>query len=372
VSTSRCGATEPAHGNDREFLPPTAVLPKLQPLYITGGRQKKRLFKTEEEHFAYEQALIVEVDPATMTSSTRVSYESPAEARANEDSSILFKGGALKGKKLFVCTATEVLIFDLPQFRITGYVSLPCFNDLHHVCPKRDGNLLVASTGLDMVVECTLKGEVVQLWNVLGGKPWERFSPTTDYRKIPSTKPHLVHPNYIFELEDNMWVTRHYQRDAISLTGPNRRISIGVGVEKPHDGVLFGDRIVFTTVDGTLALVSRNTLRVEEIIDLKTIDNEEKALLGWCRGLMVVDQDRIWVGFTRVRKTKFVENINWVKHTFQDVEMPTHIALYDIAAKRCLRVIDLEKHGLNLVFSILPAGCEHSIDPSTPVNGSQA
>jgi hypothetical protein len=36
--------------------------------------------------------------------------------------------------------------------------------------------------------------------------------------------------------------------------------------------------------------------------------------------------------------------------------MPSHIALYDIEDKCCLEEIDLEPYGMNIVFSILPAG----------------
>jgi hypothetical protein len=45
---------------------------------------------------------------------------------------------------------------------------------------------------------------------------------------------------------------------------------------------------------------------VDEIIDLKQI-GDQNALLGWCRALLPLDDRRIWVGFTRVRKTEFME-----------------------------------------------------------------
>jgi len=58
-----------------------------------------------------------------------------------------------------------------------------------------------------------------------------------------------------------------------------------------------------------------------------------------------------------VRKTQFTENVLWVKKVFQEGmgEKPTHIALYDIVEGRCLAEIDMEPHGLNVIFSILPA-----------------
>jgi hypothetical protein len=301
----------------------------------------------------YEKALVVELDTETKQSNVRLEYESPPDVRA-DDSSILFKTGTLDSNKLYLCTSTEVLVYQLPGFNLTDYVSLPCFNDLHHVCPRAGGDLLVANTGLDMVVEISRQGESLREWAVLGGDPWQRFSKQTDYRKVATTKPHQSHPNFVFELGGEIWVTRAWQSDAVCLTRPGGRIAIGI--ERVHDGHLFGDKIYFTTVNGNLVIVDRDSLQVERIVDLKTIDNPERALLGWCRGLLVVDQSRVWVGFTRVRKTKFQENINWVKHVFHDVEKPTHISLYDIEQLRCLQEIDLECSGLNVLFSIFPVG----------------
>lgn len=323
-------------------------------LYVLGARQRKLLLKSEEEWNLYETALIVRLDTETREVRTCVEYQSPAQARANEHSSNVFKAGTLIGNTLYACTSTEVLIFTLPEFKQIGYVSLPCFNDVHHVTPSSDGNLLAASTGLDMVVKFTPEGKVLQQWNVLNEDPWSRFSQETDYRKVDSTKPHKSHPNFVFELDHQVWVTRFRQRDAIALTGSGKRIDIAV--QTPHDGLVSGDRIYFTTVDGRVVIANRHTLNVDQVIDLKPIDGQ-KALLGWCRGLLPVDERKIWVGFTRVRKTNLQENVLWVKNIFHEgmTVKPTHISLYDIVGRQCLQELDLEAHGMNIVFSIFPA-----------------
>jgi hypothetical protein len=337
-------------------------------LYILGGRQKKTLLNAKEEWHLYERALILELDPESGASKVRVDYETPLDARAGEDSSILFKSGTLRGNRLYACTPTEVLVYQLPRFKRVGYVSLSCFNDLHHVRPTDQRNLLVANTGLDMVVEFTPQGEVLRQWNVLGEDPWERFSREIDYRRVASTKPHRAHPNYVFQLGSDVWVTRHVQKDAVSLTGSTR---IAIDVEKPHDGDVFAHGIYFTTVDGHVVVVDPNTLQVCNVVDLKLIDNESRALLGWCRGLLVLDEARVWVGFTRVRKTKFRENLSWVKHAFRDTVKSTHIALYDLSAKKCLQEIDLERHGMNIVYSIFPAeSCLNGDQCDEPMRGS--
>ena len=321
-------------------------------MFVFGGRQRNRVLKKDEEWTLYEKAVILEVDPISAEVHVCVEYETPAGARAPGESSVLFKACALQGNRLYACTSTEVLVYNLPQFECTKYISLPCFNDLHHVRPTPDGNILVANTGLDMVLELSPEGKILREWNVLGGDTWERFSRSVDYRRVETTKPHRSHPNHVFLLDEHIWVTRAQQKDAICLTDETRRIPIGG--EYVHDGYLFGDLIYFTGVDGRLILVDQKSLRIVEVIDLKTIDGGNGELLGWCRGLWVADERYVWVGFTRVRKTKFMENINWVKHAGRDQGRPARIALYDIAAKTCIKEIDLEKYGLNVVFNMLP------------------
>jgi len=323
-------------------------------LYILGARQRNLLLRKEEEWNLYESALILHLDTSTGEVRTCVDYKSPPETTANHHSSSVFKSGTLIGDTLYTCTSTEVLIFKLPEFKQMSHISLPCFNDLHHVTPGPDGNLLVANTGLDMVIKLTPQGEVLDEWSVLEEEPWARFSRTIDYRKVDSTKPHQSHPNFVFQLNSEIWVTRFMQRDAICLNGNRRRIEIGL--QFPHDGLLRGNRIYFTTVDGKIVIANRQTLRVDEIIDLRSISDGEKAL-GWCRGLLPVDERQVWAGFTRVRKTKFAENILWARNILRDGvrEKRTRIALYDIGEKRCLQIFDLEQHGMNIVFSIFPA-----------------
>ncbi len=325
-------------------------------LYLTGGRQRKLLFKNEEEQRLYESALIMRLYPTSDTSELMVEYKSPPEARASEETSNVFKSSTIVGNRFYTCTSTEVLVYEMPEFRRLNCVSLPCFNDLHHVTPTRDGNLLVAVTGLDMVVKFTPEGKVLNYWNVLGKDPWSRFSRDVDYRKVESTKPHDSHPNSAFELGDDIWVTRLQQKDAICLTRPGLRINIEV--ERPHDGLLWNGQLYFTTVDGRIVIANPQSLQVERIVDLHEIhrnSQHENILLGWCRGILPIDERRVWVGFTRVRKTMFMENVLWIKKGFQDKSKPTHLGLYDIAEQKCLQEIDLEGHGMNVIFGIYNA-----------------
>jgi len=328
-------------------------------LYVVGGRERRVGFKAttyQNEWSLYEAALILEVDSETGAARTCVEYQSPREARAGEQAAAHFHAGAVVGSTLYTCTSTEILIYETPEFKQVGYISLPCFNDLHHVKPLTDGNLLVVSTGLDMVVKITPQGEVVEEWSVLDEAPWTRFSRNVDYRQVVTTRPHVSHPNYVFELDGEVWVTRFYQRDAISLNGSLRHIDIAM--EAPHDGLVRGQRIYFTTVDGKIILVHRDSLRIAEVINLREIqDRNGEVLPAWCRGLWPEDDRKLWVGFTRIRSTRLRENLRWVKTVLHEgtVVKPTHLALFDLVERKCLKEIDLEPHGMNAIYGIYPA-----------------
>jgi hypothetical protein len=323
----------------------------MRSLYVTGGRQRelRPLLVDSNDWYEYQQGLILEVVPETGEVLRRVEYVSPPAACAADNPQILFKSGTLEREQLYVCTQTEVLIYSLPAFTQAGYISLPCFNDLHHVRPTPAGTLLLANSGLDMVLELAPSGELLRAWSTLGEDPWARFSRELDYRKGASTKPHSAHPNFVFTLGDEIWATRFQQKDAICLTNPDRRIPIGI--ERPHDGVLHQGRLFFTTVNGTLVIVNPSSLAVEEIVDLAAM-HEPDTLLGWCRGIWL-DGTKAWVGFSHIRPTRLRENVAWVMRGFRTV-LPTRIACYDLVRRRCVAMIELQSHGLNAVFGIFP------------------
>ncbi len=343
---------EPAlAGPQVDAAPASAV----RDLYVVGGQQRK--LRPVRAHFGdwyeYQKGVALRMDTATGKSRTMVEYESPEGSAPAVDPAIIFKSGTRVGDRLYLCTQTEVMVYRLPDFTLETYLSLPCFNDVHHVRPTPDGNLLVAVTGLDMVIEVTTAGQIVHEWNVFepSKSPFgERFSRDVDYRLIATTKPHLAHPNHVFYLGEEPWATRFQQQDAVSLTDPTRRMEIGL--ERLHDGIVFGDRVMFTTVDARIAVVDARTLKLTEVIDLREMHKPD-LLLGWCRGLFL-DGDRLWVGFSRMRPTKFRENVAWLKNGFRH-SLGTHVALYDLAKRECLAQIDVEAFGLNAIFGVYSA-----------------
>ena len=90
-------------------------------LFICGGRQRTTVIRKLEEWQSCECAVIVELNPGKGESRVCVEYVSPPDAVPEELPSFLFKSGTLKDNKLYTCTSTEVLIYELPTFR-------PCFD----------------------------------------------------------------------------------------------------------------------------------------------------------------------------------------------------------------------------------------------------
>jgi hypothetical protein len=321
-------------------------------LWVTGGEQRGVPHWTREWRL-YRRALVVKVENGR---ATRVlEYETPPEHCPDETPSIVFKAGSVAGNRAFLCTQTEILVCDFPSFTIRRVISHPFFNDVHHVAPAPDGRLFVAVTGLDAVAELTPEGELLRLQSVLGGSVWDRFSPEVDYRKIPTTKPHQAHPNYIFFLDGEPWVTRFEQRDAVPLDGnTNGKRRLSLGGEPVHDGVASGKHVYFTAVNGILMRFDLEA-DTKADFDLNRFSRPDRAL-GWCRGILPDADGTVWVGFSRVRYTALRQNVDWIRRGFHDVDRaapaPTRIARYDLVEGALKDEIELENAGMNTVFSI--------------------
>ncbi|MBU8769289.1 hypothetical protein [Cytobacillus oceanisediminis] len=317
----------------------------MKKIYVVGGQQKNKVTKDWQQ---YNCGVILQIDIDQQELIKRTDYISPPEVSPDYEPSIVFKAGTVKNKKLYVCTETEILIYSLPNMVQIGYLSLPCFNDVHHILPTYNDNFLIANTGLDMVMEIDPRGDILNTWNVLMQPPWERFSPSYDYRKVPTTKPHHSHPNYVFTIGKDIWATRCLQKDAICLTKPNQKINIGG--DYVHDGVLRGDTLYFTRVDGHVVTVDVHTLNIKNEYNLNHFSNHSQRI-GWCRGIKVLDDETVIVGFTRIRPSKNPLG-NEQLYNQLDTFLPTRIACYNLVQGKLLWEHNLEKYNFNAVFSI--------------------
>jgi hypothetical protein len=321
-------------------------------LWIVGGEQRGVPHWTREWRL-YKKALVVKAEAGGLK--RVLEYESPPQ-HCPDVPSIVFKAASITKDRAYLCTQTEILICDFPSFAVRDIISLPCFNDIHHVAVARDGRLFVVVTGLDAVAELTPDGKLLRLVSVIGGSVWDRFSPKIDYRKVPTTKPHLAHPNFVFFLDDVPWVTRFEQRDAVPLdANTDGRSAFTLGDHPVHDGYVDGGHVYFTTVDGRV-LRFDVTSGKQECFDLNLMDTSYRdRALGWCRGVLPY-ADCAWVGFSRIRYTSLRQNVDWVRRGFRRIDRhppaPTRIARYDLRQHKLVEEIDLESQGMNTIFSI--------------------
>lgn len=348
--------------------------PHLGTLHVIGGRQRSRagLRDLDPQWYGYSHGVIVEVTDGE--TSTVVERTSEPGTCGPEDPE-LFKSATLVDGRLYACSQTEIIVYQFPDLTLLHHVSLPMFNDVHHVVPARDsaGNtdpskVWVAVSGQDLVAEVSLDGELLSTWGVDGSDPSERIDPERDYRINTKLKPHAFHPNHLFYAPDGtLWVTRFETRDAVQVGAVDRKMVIGG--ERCHDGVVNDGLIHFTTVDAKVVSVDPDTLAPVAQHELK--GSSDDTLLGWCRGLTFID-DVALVGFSRFRHTKVRGALSWVRNGLTQAE-PTRVAIYDRHTWDLLEEIDLEPAGCNAVFSIIDGSGNGSIDESVnqSVNGSK-
>ena len=319
--------------------------------YLTGGRQRMSRFVRREEWNAFEKAVLLELDTDTGSVDVLLEYEGPPDRVPARDPSHIFKSASWDGELLLLCTQTEVLRYDPAARRVVEVLSHPWFNDVHHVT-RLGARLHVVSTGLDAVLELDERGEVVELHSATGASPWTRFDRDEDYRKVLTTKPHQCHPNFAFGHAGVRYVTRFEQGDAWPLDAGAP--ALPVAADPIHDGVVARDLAWFTVVSGVVVGVDPRTGETRARHDLNRIGDDD-APLGWCRGL-TFEEDRVLVGFSRLRPTRFKQNLGWLRGALARPEpVPTRVVAYDLEAGRELQSWPLEGHGMNAVFSILRA-----------------
>ena len=256
-----------------------------------------------------------------------VEYEPPEDLRAGQN--IQFTGFRRIGNTLVVCLFNEILVYEgwPPPSQPTRRITHPQFNDLHD-CHPWQGGLLVANTGLETIDHIDMEGTLLRRWDLAEATPDARvIDPALDYRLVPSTKPHSIHVNHVFDLDGEVWATRLIPQDAICLTRPGPRIPIEAGM--PHDGLRHGDDVIFTTTNGHLVFAD-----ARDLSQLRTHSLSEMTpgldQLGWCRGVCPVpgDHTRCFVGFSKARRSKWREVGFWIRHRHDNPQ--SRICLFDL------------------------------------------
>ena len=276
---------------------------------------------------ATRRAAVVLIDWDSKQIVRELYYVSPPE-HAPPPGHMTFSHGQLDGRRLFVPTATELVSIDLDRWRVESTISRREFNDVHHAldCGER---IYVCNTGLQAVCELSPRGDLNAMWGTNGSHPWEEYEPDADYRAV-NTKPHAIHPNHLFLIGEDLWVTRFYPCDAVLVRDHARRMKIDVG--NPHDGFFDGEHVYFTTTNGHVVACDAETGERVRDVDLYAHDHRRRER-AWCRGLALIDRARAFVGMTQLRATKWK---NMAHRLLLDgkARLPSRIALYDLDDSR--------------------------------------
>lgn len=325
----------------------------LSKLMVSGGCLRENGFELGEGKY-YAKASLLMLDLETGEIETLLTKADGGPHYPAEHPNQQYTAPCLDGDTLWLPTDTEVYAYSLPDFKQKACFSHPCFHNIHsaHVF---DDDLVVTSTGLDnVVVMDKANGEIKSILNTEGKAPWHRFSPETDYRLIHSTRPHDAHPNYVFKLNNALWVTRCKQEDAVCLTDTSKRIDVSEGdTISIHDGLWWGEHLVFTRVDGFLVICDPATGKVLDKHD--PFATERNRPCGWCRGLHI-DGDMFYIGYSKLRKTKLKAKLKFISQgnfKYRDGNDALVVA-YNMRTKKVERTYAFTNGIIDAIYGILP------------------
>lgn len=259
-----------------------------------------------------------------------------------------FTAAVRVGDVLWQPTRTALTWIQLPTLEIIDQFSHPLFHDVHDVCPLPGGGFAVSASGIESVLVFDAQRALVAHHD-LGGAPFAERYPAGDLRCVPADqfKPHSHHPNQVFSLSGALWATVFTQREAVQLGGPGR---IPLPEGPPHDGRLREGVLWFTTVNGHVVGVDPNTLDRVAQLDLNALIHVP-GMLGWCRGIEVVG-DRMFVGFTMLRKTASRELLRWLVRGAAGVKLPTRVVELDWRRRAVVREFEVGNAAGGTIYSI--------------------
>ena len=304
----------------------------------------------EDGHQGVLAALLI-LDGLTGEILHRAEYHPPDEL-VSEGQKIQFTGSCFINGVYYVCSHNEILVFEeWPPDKPARRITINGFNDLHHCFPYKDG-LAVSNTGLETVDYVSLDGELIERWDLLAGVEGARvIDPDKDYRLIPDTKPHLRHGNHVFTLDGELWTSQLSTSDAACATDTSKTLEMEVGM--PHDGIVMGGKLVFTTTNGHLVFFDLEAPHAREAVHLTEL-NPDFSQLGWCRGVCEVpgSPGEYFVMFSALRRSKWKDFGYWIKYKHG---MPkSHLGRYDIANKKYVSAVEIGEGVGYQLFQIDP------------------
>lgn len=321
-------------------------------ILVSGARERPGGYSLGEGKY-YHQAVLLELDTTTSNFKSVFEKHEGGQHYPDEHPNIQFTAACVDGSTLWLPTDTEIYKLSLPDYQVLQVISHPCFQNVHSAHIIND-ELVVTSTGLDNVVFMDPEtGDILRIANTQGLDPWHRFSPDVDYRKVHSTRPHDCHPNYVFKLDNELWVTRCKQEDAVCLSDTSRALDItGDDVVTIHDGIIWQDRLVFTRVDGQLVFFDTTTKRYVDCKD--PFSDRTNRPVGWCRGLCV-EGDIFYLGYSRIRKTKLTDKLKFLsKGNFKYGNGNNAlIVAYDMKLERVIETYETPPGMIDAIYGVM-------------------
>ncbi len=286
-----------------------------------------------------------------------------------------FTGAAwLDGGTLLVCGFDAVWRFEPSTGRCTGRLHQADFNDLHGlVVDEATQALHVCNTGLDAVETFTLDGRFlgrsamspgwfeaarqhgaavarddfgracVAGWAPLPALPLTTTDGPYYQRDGPFHRRKVrdyLHPNHVVVWGGDVVATLLASRELRSMRTHRTLARLDA---PPHDGLVIGDTLWVTTVDGRVWSVTHGG-----VVSLVT-DTSATGRLGWCRGLMV-EGGTLAVGLTAIRTSP---QYAWRSDAF--TETATEVLWIEHATGRLLGAVRYDEPGRHAkVFALLP------------------
>lgn len=321
-------------------------------LLVSGGCERPNGYDLGEGKY-YERARLLKLNLESGEFTTILEKSEGGAHYPAEHPNLQYTSCCVADGILWLPTDTEIYKLSYPQLEVLDIISYPFFHNIHAV-NVLDGKVYVSSTGLDLVAVLDLEGKVLEMFNTEGKDLWHRFSMERDYRLEHSTRPHDCHPNFTFMLDGQPWVTRCRQQDAVCLgntaekieiTDPKKRISV-------HDGVIYKNRLYFTSVDGYIIVVDPDSKQItEEINVLELLDNEK---LGWARGLTIGQSDIAYLAFSRLRRTRMKEKLAWLaKGQISKMGgMPACVLAFDLKNRKIIRKFDIPLGKVDAIYGV--------------------
>jgi hypothetical protein len=299
---------------------------------ICGGKESTQ----KGRNYDNAVAISFEVQDGNVKLTHKCEYQTP-QASISPKTDITFKASSIHEGALIAVTETEVVELSLSDLTISKVISHPSFNDLHHAIKDGD-SYVVANTGLDSVSIYTPSENNIKHISTINGQKISRLNQNSDYRRVASTKPHFIHPNYLFKLNNELWVTRCDTMDAVSLNSSKR---IDIGSNLVHDGVIFKNSIYFTCVDGQIRIFDTQSLMLKHAVDLKEFVSD---LNGWCRGILPISTNLAVVGISKFRSSKrTVLNTN---------RSYARLLLIDLFNREVMWDLNISDLGIDAIFGI--------------------